>query len=132
VIDDFAYPGGFLYLSLLSYISSHQMLILPRSYQMPPSTPSPLHEGDKTAGGGYISIAPWTAFPRPMFNGLKLAPYGGAGELLILPVPPHRSRTQPLLEKAWPRGCDDVARKRISLWLREFTRSYGSGVSYLA
>ncbi|KAK4546766.1 hypothetical protein LTR36_001498 [Oleoguttula mirabilis] len=122
IIDDFAYIGGFL-------------------YQMPPHTPNPLRSGSNAteSGGGHIDITPWTHFPRAMFNGLKLTPYGGAGEFLILPVPPHRSAPLPLplplprlMGKTWPGSCDDMTKRRISLWLREMARNYGSSVRYLA
>ncbi|KAK5124737.1 hypothetical protein LTR85_001450 [Meristemomyces frigidus] len=111
VIDEFTYPGGFL-------------------YQMPPNTPNPIQPGNEIESGGHIDVSPWTHFPRALFNGLKLTPYGGAGEFLILPVPPHRSL--PTLEKAWPRSCDDMTKKRVSLWLGEMARNYGSSVRYMS
>ncbi|TKA26463.1 hypothetical protein B0A50_05300 [Salinomyces thailandicus] len=111
ILDDFAYPGGFL-------------------YQLPPGTASPLTNGKQTACGGSISIALWTPFPRALFNGLKLAPYGSAGELLVIPVPPHRSSA--VTEKAWPRSSpDDMTKKRVSSWIGSLASNYGSSMSYM-
>ena len=90
--------------------------------------------------GGHIQIADWVQFPRPRFNGLRLAPYGGAGEYLLLPVPPHRSRSLARaanMRTAWRRsglGWEDKNKRRASLisWLSGWTRDYRGGMSYVS
>lgn len=132
VIDEFVYPGGFLYVDRSAQPSSlSSSLTSPHSFQMPPNTPSPLLDGVKIDSGGHVNVAPWTPFPHAVFNGLKLRPYGDAGEFLIMPVPPHRS-SMPDARKTWPGLCEDTTRKRVSLWLGELARGYGSNVSYMS
>ncbi|KAI6872979.1 hypothetical protein KC343_g7957 [Hortaea werneckii] len=112
LLDDFAYPGGFL-------------------FQLPSNSTSPLANVDETAGGGRISITEWTKpFPQPLFNGLKLTPYGGAGELLIIPVPPHRSSAKQM-EKAKAEQ-NDVAKKRVSSWVSSLATNYGNSMSHMS
>ncbi|KAI7283338.1 hypothetical protein KC345_g2970 [Hortaea werneckii] len=112
LLDDFTYPGGFL-------------------FQLPSNSTSPLANGDETAGGGRVSIAEWTKpFPQPLFNGLKLTPYGGAGELLIIPVPPHRSSAKQM-EKAKAEQ-NDVAKKRVSSWVSSLATNYGNSMSHMS
>lgn len=117
LIDEFIYPGGFL-------------------YQISPGTNNPLQCGDEIVGGGYIQIADWAQFPRPRFNGLRLAPYGGAGEYLLLPVPPHRSRSlarAASMRTAWRRSAlvwENNTKKRASIisWLSGWAREYSGGM----
>ncbi|GAB1726404.1 hypothetical protein NU195Hw_g6610t1 [Hortaea werneckii] len=112
LLDDFAYPGGFL-------------------FQLPSNSTPPLANGDETAGGGRISITEWTKpFSQPLFNGLKLTPYGGAGELLIIPVPPHRSSAKQM-EKAKAEQ-NDVAKKRVSSWVSSLATNYGNSMSHMS
>ncbi|KAH9842272.1 hypothetical protein Tdes44962_MAKER07649 [Teratosphaeria destructans] len=48
-----------------------------------------------------ITITPWThPFAQPQFNGLRLTPYGGAGDFLLMPVPAHLSSTPATPRKA--------------------------------
>ncbi|KAI6803159.1 hypothetical protein KC361_g893 [Hortaea werneckii] len=112
LLDDFTYPGGFL-------------------FQLPSNSTSPLENGDETAGGGRISIAEWTdPFPQPVFNGLRLTPYGGAGELLVIPVPPHRSSAKQMGKAKVEQN--DVARNRVSSWVSSLATNYGNSMSHMS
>ncbi|RMY59523.1 hypothetical protein D0863_11912 [Hortaea werneckii] len=112
LLDDFTYLGGFL-------------------FQLPSDSASPLADADETAGGGRISIAEWTEpFPQPLFNGLKLTPYGGAGELLVLPVPPHRSSAKQM--KRAKVEQNGVAKKRVSSWVSSLATNYGNSMSHMS
>ncbi|KAI6843790.1 hypothetical protein KC340_g274 [Hortaea werneckii] len=112
LLDDFTYIGGFL-------------------FQLPSDSASPLADADETAGGGRIRIAEWTEpFPQPLFNGLKLTPYGGAGELLVIPVPPHRSSAKQM--KRAKVEQNDVAKKRVSSWVSSLATNYGNSMSHMS
>ncbi|KAI7340145.1 hypothetical protein KC315_g859 [Hortaea werneckii] len=112
LLDDFAYPGGFL-------------------FQIPSNSASPLATGLETAGGGRISIAEWTKpFPQPLFNGLKLTPYGGAGELLLMPVPPHRSSATQMKKAKMEQN--DAAKTRVSSWVSSLATNYGNSMSHMS
>ncbi|KAI7551726.1 hypothetical protein KC331_g2366 [Hortaea werneckii] len=111
LLDDFTYPGGFL-------------------FQLPSNATSPLANGDETAGGGRIGIAEWTEpFPQPIFNGLKLTPYGGAGELLVIPVPPHRSSAKQT--KKIKVEQNEMAKKRVSSWVSSLATNYGNSMNHM-
>ncbi|KAI7199405.1 hypothetical protein KC343_g10766 [Hortaea werneckii] len=111
LLDDFAYPGGFL-------------------FQLPNNSISPLDNGDTTAGGGRISIAEWTKpFPQPLFNGLKLTPYGGAGELLLIPVPPHRSSAKQMKKAKVEQS--NAAKNRVSSWVGSLATNYGNSMNHM-
>ncbi|KAI7239366.1 hypothetical protein KC330_g1943 [Hortaea werneckii] len=112
LLDDFTYLGGFL-------------------FQLSSDSASPLADADETAGGGRISIAEWTEpFPQPLFNGLKLTPYGGAGELLVIPVPPHRSLAKQIRKAKAEQN--DVAKKRVSSWVSSLVTNYGNSMSHMS
>ncbi|KAI7361572.1 hypothetical protein KC354_g7985 [Hortaea werneckii] len=112
LLDDFTYPGGFL-------------------FQLPSNSTSPLANGDETAGGGRIGIVEWTKpFPQPLFNGLRLTPYGGAGELLVIPVPPHRSSAKQTEKTKMEQN--EVAKKRVSSWVSNLATNYGRSMSYMS
>ncbi|KAI7162300.1 hypothetical protein KC349_g2155 [Hortaea werneckii] len=112
LLDDFTYLGGFL-------------------FQLSSDSASPLADADETAGGGRISIAEWTEpFPQPLFNGLKLTPYGGAGELLVIPVPPHRSSAKQMRKAKAEQN--DVAKKRVSSWVSSLATNYGNSMSHMS
>ncbi|KAI6907685.1 hypothetical protein KC318_g6199 [Hortaea werneckii] len=112
LLDDFTYLGGFL-------------------FQLPSDSASPLADADETAGGGHISIAEWAKpFSQPLFNGLKLTPYGGAGELLVIPVPPHRSSAKQM--KKAKAEQNDVAKKRVSSWVSSLATNYGNSMSHMS
>ncbi|KAI7222529.1 hypothetical protein KC333_g1064 [Hortaea werneckii] len=112
LLDDFTYLGGFL-------------------FQLPSDSASPLADADETAGGGHISITEWTKpFPQPLFNGLKLTPYGGAGELLVIPVPPHRSSAKQTMRAKVEQN--DMAKKRVSSWVSSLTTNYGNSMSHMS
>ncbi|KAI6914471.1 hypothetical protein D0869_08642 [Hortaea werneckii] len=111
LLDDFTYPGGFL-------------------FQLPSNATSPLANGDETAGGGRIGIAEWTdPFPQPFFNGLKLTPYGGAGELLVIPVPPHRSSAKQTRKIKVEQN--EMAKKRVSSWVSSLATNYGNSMNHM-
>ncbi|GAB1740700.1 hypothetical protein NU219Hw_g5788t1 [Hortaea werneckii] len=112
LLDDFIYLGGFL-------------------FQLPSDSACPLADADETAGGGRISIAEWTKpFPQPLFNGLRLTPYGGAGELLVIPVPPHRSSAKQM--KRAKVEQNDMAKNRVSSWVSSLATNYGNSMSHMS
>lgn len=111
LLDEFAYPGGFL-------------------FHLPNNSACPLANGDETAGGGHTCITEWTKpFPQPLFNGLKLTPYGGAGELLVIPVPPHKSSAKQMMDAKVEQ--DDGAKKRVSSWVSSLATNYGNSMNHM-